>query len=207
MSQHGPYGNPGGPGMQGYPQQQPQQKPKSSAGVTCLIILVCSVPVLGVLASLAIYGTRRYLTSAKTAEAKNTIGAIGRSQVAAFEANGKLCGSAPPVPVNVPSGRKYQPNSAPGQDFDQGTPDAGWRCLKLNITTPMYFSYEVRVGSDYKGPARGGADPGLDGFEISAEGDLDGDGQTSLFIQTGTVDRAAKKVVLSPMIFVVDENE
>jgi hypothetical protein len=33
-----------------------------------------------------------------------------------------------------------------------------------------------RIGGNYKGPARGDPDPGPNGFEVSAEGDLDGDG-------------------------------
>lgn len=195
--------------MQGYgqPQQMMQQPKKSSTGVTCLIICVCLIPVMGVLAALGIYGMRRYLASAKTSEAKNTLGAIARGQAAAFDSSGSLCGPAPAVPAAVPSGRKYQPSATSGQDFETGTPSAGWRCLKFAMSSPMYYRYEVRVGSGYKGPAHGGPDPGPDGFEVSAEGDLDGDGQTSLFTQTGKVDKAAKKLVLSPMLFISDEYE
>ena len=77
---------------------------------TCLIVViiaaVLAVPVLGIMASLGIYGFRRYLAAAKTAEAKNTIGAISRGAVAAYErevlVGGKvthrLCGSAIAVP-------------------------------------------------------------------------------------------------------------
>ena len=63
------------------------------------------------------------------------------------------------------------------------------------------------MGGPYKGPARGGPDPGADGFEISAEGDLDGDGVTSLFTQTGKVNEATKSVRLGTQLFIADEKE
>src|SRR5580693_2775417 len=50
-----------------------------------LVELMIVVAIIGVLAALAIYGVRRYLASSKTAEAKNTIGAITRSAVSAYE--------------------------------------------------------------------------------------------------------------------------
>ncbi len=40
-----------------------------------LVELMIVVAIIGVLAALAIYGVRRYMASAKTSEAKNTIGA------------------------------------------------------------------------------------------------------------------------------------
>src|ERR1700760_3819622 len=50
-----------------------------------LVELMIVVAIIGVLAALAIYGVRRYLATAKTSEAKNTIGAISRAAVAAYE--------------------------------------------------------------------------------------------------------------------------
>ena len=94
-------------------------------------------------------------------------------------------------------------------DLLQPTGDAltGWRCLKFTSITPIYYQYEYRQGGPYKGPARGGPDPGPNGFEASAEGDLDGDGKTSLFTLTGKVDAKRQMVVVDPEIFVVDERE
>jgi hypothetical protein len=79
--------------------------------------------------------------------------------------------------------------------------------LRFALTTPHYYQYDYRQGGPYKGPARGGPDPGPHGFEASAEGDLDGDGVTSLFTRTGTLDPRTNQIELSPTFFVVDEFE
>jgi len=176
-----------------------------------------------VLAALASSGVRQYIDQSKIAEAKNTVGAIARSAIGAYEREQVfspgaplpspsaivhvLCDSATPVPAQVPKGTKVQPSSAPGADFQSGTPTAGWRCLRFEMTAPHHYQYEYRRGGPYKGPARGGPDPGPFGFEISAEGDLDGDGKTSLFTRIGTIDRPNAAVRLSTEIFVSDERE
>jgi hypothetical protein len=174
------------------------------------------VALAGAGAAVAIYGVRRYLAASKVSEAKNTVGAISRGAVAAFEREGagpsgtvshRLCGSAKPVPAQVPSGTKHQPDAKPGADFDSGDAARGWRCLKFMMTVPHFYQYEYRQGGPYKGPARGGPDPGPNGFEVSAEGDLDADGQTSLFTRTGTVDPKTQQLKLSPELFVSNELE
>lgn len=172
-----------------------------------------AVAAIGSLSAVAIYGVRRYLSNAKTSEAKSSLGAIARGAVSAYEREQTsgpahaLCGSAAPVPAAVPGGRKYQPDASDGKDYETGTASAGWRCLKFTITSPQYYQYEYRVGGNYKGPKRGGPDPGPDGFEASAEGDLDGDGITSLFTLTGKVDPQTRSVKMSTQIFIADEHE
>ncbi len=167
-----------------------------------------AVTVVGVLASVAIYGVRSYLGSAKASEAKNTVGAIARAMTMSYEREAedgshKLCPSAPPVPAIIPRGMKVLASSDDGVDY--GHPS--WKCLRFEMTMPQYYQYEVRVGGPYKGPTRGGPDPGADGFEISAEGDLDGDGVTSLFTQTGKVDPTTKSVRLGTQLYIADEKE
>jgi len=71
---------------------------------------------------------------------------------------------------------------------------------------PHYYQYSYSQRGPYKGPARGGPDPGPNGFEAVAEGDLDGDGVTSLFTTTGTVD-ARGELKQSSSIFVSNEHE
>jgi tRNA A-37 threonylcarbamoyl transferase component Bud32 len=166
-------------------------------------------------------GMSTYIRKSKTAEARNTVRAIGRAVMAAYEREAvaselleaeapkvthALCGSTIAVPAKVPAAMKYQPSNADGQDFNTGDASKGWRCLKFTMTEPMYYQYEVRVGTSYKGPSRGGPDPGKNGFEISAEGDLDGDGKTSLFTLTGTADPQVG-VRLASETFIIDELE
>jgi hypothetical protein len=168
---------------------------------------------MGVLPAVAIYGVRRYLASSKASEAKNTVGAIARGAAAAYErehASGEthqLCKSAAPVPSFVPAAKKYQPKVTEGEDFETGDETTGWKCLKFAMTMPHYYQYGYTQGGPYKGPEVGGPDPGKDGFEAWAVGDLDGDGVTSLFTVTGTIDEATGNLKLNTQIFVHNEHE
>ncbi len=169
----------------------PPAKKSSSWIIILLVVIVGAVLVLPVLSATAIYGVRRYLASAKTSEAKNTIGAIARGAKQAYEresadpsAPHKLCRSAVTVPAAVPGGRKYQPRTSNGDDFNTGDESTGWKCLKFSITQPIYYQYGYQQGSGY---TVGSPDPGPSGFEAVAHGDLDEDGQLSTFTLTGDV--------------------
>lgn len=202
----------------GQPQQQPPPPPPPAKSNTGLIIgivfgvLFAIGAGIAIISYLAISGVKKYTQSAKTSEAKNNIGAIARNAMYAYESEQPmnelvsegatreveshvLCKSAKPVPTEIPKGRKYQPSP---QDF-KSTRTEGWTCLRFEFFDPSYYQYDYRVGGGYKGPKRGGPDPGPDGFEASAEGDLDGDGTTSLFTITGKVDKVTRTVKLSPM--------
>jgi type IV pilus assembly protein PilA len=196
------------PGPQPY---GPPAQPKAKTPVWIIVLIVVlggGLVLVGVLASLAIYGTRRYLASAKTAEAKNTIGAIARGARQSYEretvdASGNprhaLCKSANPVPSMVPSGVKYMPGAG---DFDTGDAETGWKCLKFSITQSIYYQYSYNQGTGYLATA---VNPGPTGFEAAARGDLDGDGMTSLFAITGT--ESAGDIRVSTMVYIQDEFE
>ena len=62
------------------------------------------------------------------------------------------------------------------------------------------------AGGGYLGPQRGGPDPGPDGFEVAAEGDLDGDGETSLFTRVGKLNPDTGEIEVFPL-FIADEFE
>ncbi|MDI1443069.1 hypothetical protein [Polyangium sp. 6x1] len=168
---------------------------------------------LGIGAALAVNAVKQYTARAKASEARSTVSMMARAAVAAYEreqldakaVTHKLCKSTTPVPNVVPRNTTYVPSGKPGQDFEQGDDTSGWRCLKVSLVQPIRYQYEYRVGGNYKGPKRGGPDPGKDGFEISAEGDLDGDGKTSLFTMTGKIQNGT--VILSPQTFIADELE
>jgi len=160
-----------------------------------------------------------YLTSAKTAQAKSSIGAIARGAAAAYEreyasaeqpdevSTHRLCKSATPVPAaGPPKGTKYEPKSD-GTDYETGDEQTGWRCLKFAMTQPHYFQVGYNAGSGYKSTELGLPDPGPDGFEAWAMGDLDGDGRPSLYVRTGKVDKEAQRLKLSPVMSCVDPFE
>ena len=166
-----------------------------------LVELMIVVAIIGVLAALAIYGVRRYMASAKTSEAKNTVGAITRAAAAAFEreiaaseilnpgdsgtgTNHQLCQSAAAVPAAVPPGNKYQPAEA---DWGGATEQTGWRCLKFSMTQPIYYQYNYLLGGGSGVPGAPGVGAAPDGFEAVARGDLDNDGNLSGFVRGGTI--------------------
>lgn len=134
-----------------------------------LVELMIVVAIIGVLAALAIYGVSRYLASAKTSEAKNTLGAIGRGAQGAFEHEstaselidpvtggvGKVlthdvCGSAnwmlgaggTAVP---PPAKKVQPAAAAFTTTTAGglggDTQSGWVCLKFSMSDSTYYDY------------------------------------------------------------------
>jgi type IV pilus assembly protein PilA len=192
-----------------------------------LVELMIVIAIIGVLAALAIYGVRRYLASAKTSEAKNTIGAIARGAKASFEretaksdlitaANGgqstgtnhALCDTATPVPATVPAGVKYQPGTGNNVDFDTGDAVQGWKCLRFSMTQAVYYKYSYNKGSSPLSSAKGSTATvsAAESFEAGAEGDLDGDATTSGFAIVGQAD-AANEMRLATQVFVADEYE
>ena len=187
-----------------------------------LVELMIVVAIIGVLAALAIYGVRRYLASAKTSEAKNTLGAVSRSAAAAFErenakseelaegaesatASHVLCSTATTIPATVPKGKKYQPKTTNGSDFDSGDMTSGWKCLKFNMTQPIYYQYQYASGAAATGSSNPAKCDVAPCYEALATGDLDADTVQSQFSQTGKV--ANGELKKSTQLFLKDEYE
>lgn len=189
-----------------------------------LVELMIVVAIIGVLAALAIYGVRRYLASAKTGEAKDKIGAISRGASAAYErettasttlaegaestaASHALCDSAIVVPLTAPAGKKYQPLTTEGNDYDTGDATSGWKCLKFNISQPHYYQYSYVANTMVAAPLNAGAACAADCYEAGARGDLDGDTLVSRFARTGQINTTTQQLKAATQVYVQDEYE
>jgi type IV pilus assembly protein PilA len=180
---------------------------RKSRGFT-LVELMIVVAIVGILAALAIYGVTKYMKSAKTAEARNSLGQLTKDASAAFNrekmagtlitpgeatsVSNKLCATAantvPPAADKAKiAGSKYQSKVS---EWNEGDASTGWQCLRFSMSEPQYFMY------GYTAVLAGDAEG--DTFAATAQGDLDGDGTLSEFKMEGKVDQGA--VIVTPTI-------
>jgi type IV pilus assembly protein PilA len=173
-----------------------------------LVELMIVVAIVGILAALAIYGVSKYMKSAKTAEARNSLGQLTKDASAAFNrekmapglmaagsttaVQNTLCGSAA---AKIPSakakiaGRKYQSTAT---EWNAGDASTGWQCLKFSMSEPQYFMYGYTANPNPSTGVNGNK------FAATAEGDLDADGTLSEFKMEGEIRDAT--VVVTPAI-------
>ena len=201
---------------------------KHNRGFT-LVELMIVVAIVGVLAALAIYGVSAYLSSSKAAEAKNNIGGISRSAVAAFErvnaanellaagsaasgASQSLCITstvAPSIPAAVGDvkGKKYQPKTAAGNDFSADTSTTGWNCLKFSISQPIYYQlgYFKNSGDFSTGKIIQTGASSSSYFVARAQGDTTSSGTKAKFLRGGVVRDG--KIVTSTNIWTENESQ
>lgn len=160
-----------------------------------------TVAIVGILAALAIYGVRRYVFSARTVEARNSVGRMAKDAAASYlreimagenlalggtaqNAN-RLCVSASatvPSAAGAIKGKKYQ--SSPTEwEVDKATPGKGFACIRFSMTDPQFYQYDYQTSTnDWTTSGAVGTS-----FDAIARGDLDGDGTLSEFKMTGTL--------------------
>lgn len=163
-----------------------------------LVELMIVVVVIGILATLAVYGVRRYVLSAKTAEATQMIGAIKAGQEAFFDetfryldVNGGLDTNR--YPVDADWGSKVQWGGGTG-----AVAQVRNNFATLGVSSPgaVQFRYSSVAGipgssapsfgvgvtaSEYNFPP-GGGNPAVHWYVVKAIADLDGDGVYSVFL-------------------------
>jgi hypothetical protein len=166
------------------------------------------VATMGLVAALGMHGVRGYLARSRNVEAIANLDAMTRSIRQAYERNGKLCKAALVVPARgVPAGKKYLASKRDGVDYQSGDAQTGWKCLGFAINEPQYYSYGYSQGSGYIGPPFGLPNPGPHGFEVAAVGDLDDDGDYSVFTRVGLVDRQTGELYIDPEVYSMNELE
>lgn len=182
-----------------------------------LVELMIVVAIVGVLAVLAVYGVRKYIANAKTAEAKNSLGQIGKDAVTAFEGERmasavlavttstdvvrKTCGNAAaPVPALTEIvGKKYQSNKVDWSNATDVLNNRGFPCLKFELTAPQYYSYA------YNGGGVDGTSTEAAEIEASAQGDLNGDTVYSTFKVLGKIQEG--RLTLAPALQEISPEE
>jgi hypothetical protein len=145
-------------------------EPKKSNTLVIVLVIVggvlfLGVAVVGILASMGIYGARRYVSQAKASEGRASVmqlahGIVSCSAKDAVEkGTHNVPDSAPPVPgaLSDVSGKKYQSDA---RDWSHAT----YTCASFSMIMPQYFQYEWQKLSPTNGKA-------------IARADLDGDGK------------------------------
>jgi type IV pilus assembly protein PilA len=164
-----------------------------------LVELMVVVAIIGVLATVAIVGLRRYVLSSKIGEATAMVQSIRVAQEAYKGSNGSY--------LNVSGSlNTYHPQSTPGENkrsFWSTSPnelERRWRLLNPTLPGPVMFSYSVvagPAGGTMPTPNLPGAvafdTPADEWYVIQAQGDPDGNGAMAVCASSSISDEVVCK--------------
>jgi type IV pilus assembly protein PilA len=159
-----------------------------------LIEVMITVAIIGILASLAVYGVGKYIRSSKSGEATTMIGAIKAAQEA-YKAETFLYLDVSGV-NNINDLSTFYPTNDPDDQL-RGWGDVStnvgraWRSLGVNPGGPVRFTYGCAAGTAAHAVSGPGTSETVENwpatssapwYVVRAVGDLDDDGTESVFV-------------------------
>lgn len=145
--------------------------PQKNLNAFTLIELMVAVAAISILAATSVGAYSTYVARSKTAEAAQLLAKIAHGEVSYYATNDSFLEAGP---TNIPpSGLKTS------VDF---TTDSRWVQIGFDVRDPIYYGYQTVLTA-------------TNAIECQAVGDLDSDGDTSLFqITVQVVDSSAPQV-------------
>lgn len=173
---------------------------QSKRGFT-LIELMATVVIVGIIATLATYGVRRYIFTTKTAEAIHMIGSIKSAEESYRSETFKYAGKGADAVQPGSVGNFYPHGELPGRykadwnNTNHADYASVWGPLGVQSDSPVIFEYAIAAGSatealpapsDFKDLNWGtrGTSPGGPWYVVVARADQNGDGKMSCFVSS-----------------------